>query len=265
MEYNPQNSYSLTERSDKVVASLAVFGYIAMMVLLIYFVRFGAKDEYKQLEPSSGVLISFGNSSPGEGKVVTTEVTRKKNIPTPEEKIEPIAAPDDNSTEAVIEAAQTAETPKEQPVIKPDPTEVAVNRGALYKRPTGSREATTDKTQSHGATKERSGKSGSPDGETTNPGDGGTGSNFSLDGRTLMGDLVKPIYSERVDGKIVMEIQVNRKGEVTNATYIPKHSTITSSSVIAAVVKAAKQTRFNVNDEASFIQVGTITYILKIE
>ncbi len=264
MDLFTRKSSSLTERSDLIAGGVAVALYVTTLVLLVLFVTLDTGEEYTQIEPSTGVLISFGNSSPGEGKEVTREQTRKKNIPKPEEVIKPQSVEDDRAKDAVVEASQKPET-VDKPIIKPEPEQVQVNKGALYKRPTGSRVSDTEELKTHGDTKERAGKSGSPDGETTNPGDGGTGTNFSLDGRSLIGDLVKPDYNEDVAGKIVMEIQVNRQGKVTNATYKPRESTISSSAVIEAVRKAAMQTQFNADDEASFVQVGTITYILKIE
>ncbi len=265
MDLNTHKGISLSEKSDIVAGAVAVVLYVAALVLLVLYVDISADEEYKQLEKSSGVLISFGNNAPGEGANVSTEETRKKNVLKPEEVVKPVAVENDRAKDAVVEASTKPETVEDKPIIQPDPTEVEVNKGALYRRPTGSKESTTEDLKSHGVSKDRAGKSGSTDGVTTNPGDGGTGANFSLDGRSLIGALAAPEYSERVAGTIVMEIFVDRKGKVTSATYKPRESTISSSSVIEAVRKAALKTQFNADDTATVIQKGTITYILKIE
>lgn len=263
MDYSAFKNQSGIEKSDLRAGWIAVAIYLVLIVLFC-FITFNASNEAEKKELSSGILINFGNESPGYGKVVTrnesaAESKPEEAKPDPEEPVV-----NDNAEKAVVKAV--AEKPKTKPKAKPkeEPKKPVVNSNALYKKKTG-KSNTAESSESHGSTEGRTGKSGSEGGELGAPGGGGTGANFSLTGRKLMGQLSKPDYEDRIDGQIVIEIQVDRSGKVTAATFLPKNSTISSRKVIEAVRQAAMKTKFNADQKAAFTQVGTITYILKVE
>jgi TonB family protein len=64
-------------------------------------------------------------------------------------------------------------------------------------------------------------------------------------------------------GKVVVRVAVDRDGKVTAATYEPKGSTTSDSSLVEAAIEAAKRARFT--ESAAFVQGGTITYIFKLK
>lgn len=87
---------------------------------------------------------------------------------------------------------------------------------------------------------------------------GGWGS-FALGGRSLGGGgLIKPNYSVDDYGTVVVDILVDPKGNVVEAT-VGKGTNTTSAVLTAEALKAAKRTKFN---EVSSVvnQKGTITY-----
>lgn len=87
---------------------------------------------------------------------------------------------------------------------------------------------------------------------------GGWGS-FALGGRSLgAGGLIKPRYSVDDYGTVVVDILVDAKGSVVDAT-IGKGTNTTSSELKEEALKAARRTKFN---EVSSVtnQKGTITY-----
>ena len=85
-----------------------------------------------------------------------------------------------------------------------------------------------------------------------------------LQGRGLVGTLPMPAYpAGNRGGKVVVRVAVDREGKVTAATYEPKGSTTSDSSLVEAAIEAAKRARFT--ESAAFVQGGTITYIFKLK
>jgi TonB family protein len=101
---------------------------------------------------------------------------------------------------------------------------------------------------------------GSANAEIYGPGGGvGNGVSFSLDGRSAL-SLPKPYYPGNEEGLVVVQVTVNKTGQVTKAEAGVKGSNTTDQALIAAAKKAALQAKFNVNANAPEFQTGTITY-----
>ena len=81
---------------------------------------------------------------------------------------------------------------------------------------------------------------------------------WSLDGRTIHGELAKPTYGEQEEGTIVLRILVNENGDVINADIAPG-TDITSKHLHNSAIAAAKKTKFNAIPTKKN-QSGTITY-----
>lgn len=80
-----------------------------------------------------------------------------------------------------------------------------------------------------------------------------------LQGRGLAGTLPAPIYpSGNKQGKVVVDVVVAADGSVTSATYQPRGSTTSDSSLVEAAVVAARKARFV--PSKTYAQTGTITY-----
>lgn len=85
-----------------------------------------------------------------------------------------------------------------------------------------------------------------------------------LQGRGLVGALPMPAYpAGNRGGKVVVRVSVDKHGNVTSATYEPKGSTTSDSSLVEAAIKAAKRAKFT--ESEAFVQGGTITYIFKLK
>lgn len=114
------------------------------------------------------------------------------------------------------------------------------------------------------------GSKGNPfgrDGSTSTQGAASSGSNlsWSLAGRSLKGSLARPVYSAQEEGKVVVDIKVDKNGNVIN-TSIGRGTNITDASVLKAVQEAAKKTKFSPRtDGKDGDQFGQITYNLKLE
>lgn len=128
----------------------------------------------------------------------------------------------------------------------------------------GSGQGTSDsKSTSQGVTFP-GGNQGSPQGtanaEKYGAGGGiGNGTSFNLAGRSGI-SLPKPYYPGNEEGIVVVQVTVNRAGNVTKAEAGVKGSNTADPELIAAARKAALQARFNVDDNAPELQTGTITY-----
>ena len=117
------------------------------------------------------------------------------------------------------------------------------------------------------------GKGGNSTGMNGNPfgnkdsnstkGSSNTGNNnsFSLSGRSPVGKISLPTYTEQVEGKIVIAITVDMNGNVTNAQMQARGTTVDNAAVINAAIAAAKKTKFTAIKENK-LQTGNITYDL---
>jgi len=92
------------------------------------------------------------------------------------------------------------------------------------------------------------------------PGGGtGDGISFNLNGRTAQ-SLPKPDFIGNEDGKVVVEVTVDKSGRVTKADSGMKGSNTANPELLSAAKRAALQARFNVDGKAPSFQIGTITY-----
>lgn len=107
---------------------------------------------------------------------------------------------------------------------------------------------------------------GSPTGNASagmTTGAGGYGS-FNLDGRSLgPGGLPQPVYNVQDEGRVVVTITVNPKGEVI-ATSINRQTNTVNPSLRKAAEDAAKRARFNAVSGVDN-QQGTITYYFNLK
>lgn len=110
------------------------------------------------------------------------------------------------------------------------------------------------------------GNQGSPFGNSdhgANEGTGGYGS-FNLNGRSIgAGGLPRPAYTIQEEGKIVINITVDPKGNVIFAE-IGKGTNIDHASMRKSALEAAKRAKFNSINGANN-QSGTITYLYKLK
>lgn len=88
---------------------------------------------------------------------------------------------------------------------------------------------------------------------------GSNGVSFSLEGRSPL-KLPLPEYKYQVEGKVVVEVTVDRNGKVTKATAGVKGSTTLDENLLSAARKAALAAQFNTKPDAPAFQKGTITY-----
>jgi colicin import membrane protein len=110
-------------------------------------------------------------------------------------------------------------------------------------------------------------QTGSVDSKTRGEGSGlGTQGNISYDlrGRNVQ-LLPPPEYIYQDEGKVVVEVSVDRSGKVTQARPGMAGSTILDDYLLKVAKDAALKARFEAKSDAPAIQKGTITYNFKLK
>jgi TonB family protein len=109
-------------------------------------------------------------------------------------------------------------------------------------------------------------KSGTEGVRNYGPGGGTGNSNISYDlaGRRHQ-SLPLPRYDYQEEGKVVVEVTVDRSGTVTKATAGVKGSSTLDAYLLRVAYEAAMRAKFDSNPDAPIIQKGTITYIFKLK
>jgi len=204
----------------------------------------------QQLQPAPAEEISSPppQSSPQEEeKIVTQETEEAPAIEKPrKEKPKPVTKPAEETPKEV----QPEEKPAEQPKVNPK---------ALYK---GKSNTTTEGGQ-EGQTGQ-AGDQGNPNGDpnaTNYEGNGGKGNGpgFDLGGRGAR-ILPSPSYTSNEQGDVVVEIYVDRQGNVISARPGVRGTTTQDARLWEVAKDAAMQSKFDADPNALEKQRGTITY-----
>ncbi len=238
------------------------------------------------LPEEEGILINFGDNDDGSGQVEPqySESAMQESVEKQQESIpETTTSPDDEGaiTQDYEEAPAVKEQGKKEKTVetktetqpKPEPkeekTEVKeeqkVNEQALFpgrnrNDNTNAGEGETDGENNQGST------TGSVDSDNHVGGEsmGTSGTSFSLTGRNPE-SLPKPDYNYQIEGKVVVEISVDKYGNVTSAVPGIKGSTTLDANLLAAAKRAALKAKFDKKPDAPAYQKGTITYFFKLQ
>lgn len=248
------------------------------LLLALALILFGLSTPLP-LPGEEGVEVNLGNSDEGMGYIQEEEPaeriqeTQPPPPPPPEEEVqeEEIITQDVEEAPSIQEEKEKIEevkTPieevvKEEPVEEiveepePEPEPQKVDPKAMYKG-----KSTENKGSDEGITGQP-GDQGKPDGDPsvkTYDGQGGAGNGigFDLGGRGAK-YLHKPSYSSEEQGKIKVEIKVNRNGKVISAT-ITQGTNIADTKLQNQAIAAALKSTFEPDQNAPEIQKGTITY-----
>jgi TonB family protein len=184
---------------------------------------------------TEGVEGAQSNQTPDDAAVINdvTPIASQNSQPAPEV---PVSGTNSRPTETTSNTTPT------------EPDRV-VNQDALF---------SANATSSGSGTSATSASTGSGSGTT---GAGYSDNDFSLEGRSPVGGLIKPSYERQQAGRLVVEIWVDGSGRVTYAEI--KEGNITNSTLRNAALSAARSTKFTQSNESN--QRGTITYIFKLQ
>ncbi len=220
-------------RRRRLLAAAAAAGYVAILLLLIGLWHFRVTVS----EPvQEALVLDFGSAGAGFGE----------SAPPPAETPAETATPSPPSVSQPVEAV--TQNTEEAPSL---PQPQTVDRRALFP----------------GASASDPSPAEAPAGNGNGTGVGAGGDGASLAGRSLVGSLPRPDYPARnVEGRVIMEVYVNRQGRVERAVFRPNGSTTNDSRLVDAARRAALQARFNdVDETATALQIGTITYNFRMQ
>jgi TonB family protein len=264
-------------QKDKIISLGATIGFHLLFIVALIFYTLDLTPITRTSEELGGVPVMFGNvanafgddelsgrgsedtgtreaASPNvlENAVPMAENTAKQPEPTASNAREAPVTQDMEETVAIREAEKKAEATR---VARQE----AVKKGQIDNRVAGlfDNGATSG---SRGNT-DGAGTQGAPAGNAgygKTSGTGGWGS-FDLGGRSPgSGGLVKPDYSVDDYGTVVVDILVNARGDVVEAT-IGKGTNTPDTNLRNEAVRAARRTKFNAVSSVTN-QRGTITY-----
>lgn len=165
------------------------------------------------------------------------------DVPAPSAPKQEATAPQPSEPSAVEEPAPVTDEGPSAEEIERQKISESISRRVAFGKPSSA-----------------SGKTGSPDGNsTTGAASGRPG--FNLKGRELLNSATPS--RRNVTGSVVVEIYVNRSGKVTSARAIGGEPPASGNSDVRhACEQASRQLLFSSNNEAPVSQRGTVTWLL---
>lgn len=264
------------EENNYPKAFLATGIIMAIMAVLCYIIVFTSPPPPEM--STGGILVNYGTTDQGMGTdYMSTEEPSKAEHPnhtqpTKVTKSEPTpqkAVTERSDKKVVTQSTEdapevnNAKKPTNKTVSTEQPTRPAkptLNQNALYKGKTNNASGTGDGTTG------TPGNQGNPNGSNLSNNYNGTGSgngglalaNRSWTSRPSVDD------NHRSTGKIVVEIHVDKQGNVLSAQAGAKGTTISDIDLFNKCEKAALNAKLNASDNAPDTQVGYVTFIFKV-
>lgn len=245
-----------------------------LILLLLFFVGM----TYLDPPIEQGIAVNFGTSDVGTGNIQpldkiqsAPQQTSPPPVSQPKSEIQEEVVSQDNVDAPVIEKEKPKKEQVETPVVekpkeevkKAEPKPDQSTTDALANILNGPK---SDGTAKGGEGNDNSpGDKGSPDGDPNATAYYGTGKGLDGDGNYQLGDRkalnkVKFVQDCNEAGIVVVNIEVDRSGKVTNATAGVRGSTNTARCLLEPARRAALATKFEPDDKAEAKQVGKIVY-----
>ena len=268
-----------------------IIGTVAFHLLALLVILLLALTTPLPLPGEEGVEVNLGSSDYGMGNV-------QEQSPPPAEQSTPPPPPPSNDPEPQTEEEIITQDVEEAPAIEeevvedpapetpmpviedtdieaepmddeiipdevvenPDPVQT-VNREALYPGNNSNSDGDGSNEGITGQPGDQGQENGTPD-ATNYEGSGGLGDEgvgYDLGGRGAK-HLPKPAYNSAEQGKVVVNIRVDRNGKVISAIAGAKGTTITDLQLRRLAEEAALRAVFASDPNAPETQTGTITY-----
>jgi periplasmic protein TonB len=274
------------QKNNKLYALIGSLVFHGALMLIFVLAVFRNPDP-PLFADSGGVEVNFGNSEEGMGDIQPEKLTE----PEPARPQKAVVRPPKESiqTQDLEESPVTAKEPPKEPVkepvkepakeVKEEVKQPAVNPQAIYK---GKKSSNTANAGNEGETgkpgdqgikegslysKTHGDKSGSGNqgtGEGSAGSGGGKGVSYSLSGRKML-KVPEIVDRSQESGKVVVNITVDKYGNVTRAVPGARGSTTTSAVLYSKAQQAALRAKFDANPEAAEEQYGTITFVFILQ
>ena len=257
-----------SDQKKSLVVSLLIY---ASMVLILFFIRFWPPSNLAELTGGGGggVSVNFGDSDLGSGSNYESEVlevqNQTKEIPTESTPEEAVIA-QENSTEESVVITKKEKTETKTTVVKDEakpevvkPKVSNTTNDALSSLLKGSNKGGDGDDKTAG----NKGKSNGSLSATSYYGNGGSGNGigggYSLGNRRAISKPA-PKYTCNEEGKVVVEVSVDRNGKTVSAIAGIKGTTNTAKCLLEQAKSAALNTKWDASSDAPEKQVGKIVY-----
>ena len=246
------------EKKDKGIAAAGTIVVHALILLVLFLMAFRTP---LPLPGEEGVEVDLGMMNQGMGNIQPEKPAIPQAAQPKQEQTqskEDIVTQNDEEAPA-IEKPHNTKPKEEKPVEQPKPT---TNPRALYQGNNNPQSG-----GSEGITGQP-GDQGNPNGlagvrQYDGNGGRGNGTGYDLGGRGAK-SLHRPDDDFSEEGKIVVDIWVNRSGQVVRAEVAPKGTNIINNAMRQKAIQAAKRSTFAADPDAPEEQHGTITYTFVI-
>ena len=249
---------SNNEKKDKGIAIAGTIIVHALAVLVLFLMAFKTP---LPLPGEEGVEVDLGMMDQGMGNLQpeTPAIPMTAQPEQQQSKNEEDIVTQNDEEAPAIEKPKTTKTKQEQPSEQPKPT---INQKALFK---GSNNPQAG--GSEGVTGQP-GDQGNPNGlagikQYDGQGGKGNGTGYDLGGRGAK-SLHRPSDDFSEEGIVVVDIWVNRTGQVTRAEVARKGTTLINNDMRQKAIQAALRSTFASDPNAPEEQHGTITYTFVI-
>ena len=247
------------EKKDKGIAIAGTIVVHALVLLVLFLMAFRTP---LPLPGEEGVEVDLGMMDQGMGNIqpekpaipMAAQPQQQQN-----KSKEDLVTQNDDEAPAIEKPKNTKPKQETKPVEEPKPT---VNQKALFK---GSNNPQAG--GSEGITGQP-GDQGKPNGlagikKYDGNGGKGNGTGYDLGGRGAK-SLHRPDDDFSEEGRIVVDIWVNRNGQVVRAEVATKGTDIINNAMRQKAIQAAKRSTFASDPDAPEEQHGTITYTFVI-
>jgi protein TonB len=284
--FDTENAHN--NKNAKLQSLFITIGFHAILLLL--FLYFVLKPPDPPLS-DSGVYLNLGMVEVGSGDIQPEGTAKELHAPSPEAS----AASSQKKTEDILTQETDENVPvmqkkedkkKNAPVVKTETKKTTPNKNPPVVAPPKPK-ALYPGTEANNSTSEGTGTvkgdQGKPNGNvkgtdyTGNPGFGGPGGggpggtggtgnkpDIGMSGRKVI-DWPTIIDNSQKTGRVVVNVKVDKAGNVVWAKATQKGSTTTDSYLFQLAEDAALKTKVNADPNAAEEQFGTFTYAFRVK
>ncbi|MCX6200164.1 MAG: hypothetical protein NTY88_13260 [Bacteroidetes bacterium] len=293
-----QEEQSFKNRKSGVAAFVTIALHALIFLFLLWMILTPPNPPYT--DSAGGVTVNFGTSETGTGDVQPMTLTPIEADFTPAASAasqQPTAVKEDVVTQdledaPVVENSKT-ETKKPKPAENttnknnhstnttnsnhntspvPIPEEPKADPNALFHKGANGKPNNSKGDGTGGGQGDQGKPNGDPNsksyldsegGKGTGPGKGDLKAGISLKGRKSA-SLPPPKFCQE-KGNVIIDITVDRVGNVVDAKYHREGSTITDNCSIQNAKTAALKSKFNADSQADDLQYGSINYVFTVQ
>lgn len=247
------------------------FTITSVIFVILFLLMFFFGLTYMDPPPENGIAINFGTSNVGQGEIQPDQPVQsapKPEVAQPQKAVEEDIATQENTDAPVIKKAEVKKPIKEvKEPVKPTPTPSKNTTSALESLINGPK---TDGVKAGHGNDGIPGDKGDPNGDRyansfygNGTGKGsGNGTSWGLSGRKLS-TPAKEVQDCNEEGRVVVQVTVNRNGNVIDAKY-SKGTNNTNPCLVNPALSAARKFKWQPDTDAPATQIGFITFEFKL-